>query len=90
MSYVYEKKQKKNYKEKINEEQLDFWNNLNSKTTPTYKTLREKRHFSLHENVSYLNLKRPDRETLNNIFWYQWEYYCRDCPLWQRDLNNIV
>ena len=82
--HMFMKKNKKRIiKKKINEEQLDFWNNLNSKTTPTYKTLREKRHFSLHENVSYLNLKRPDRETLNNIFWYQWEYYCRDCPLWQ-------
>jgi hypothetical protein len=59
-------------------------------TCPNYdviprKLLNENRKITIHnELIGAFDLYRHSisREELYNQLWYKWEYFCKDCPLW--------
>ena len=55
-----------------------------------YKTLKLRRIYGISSNIGCFKLSR-DNVDLNNEFWYHWEYYAYNCPLWKSrfDKYNI-
>ena len=47
-----------------------------------YKTLALRRKYGISSNIGCFKLAR-DSLDLNNEFWYHWEYYAYNCPLWK-------
>ena len=47
-----------------------------------YKTLDLRRKYGISSNIGCFKLAR-DSLDLNNEFWYHWEYYAYNCPLWK-------
>jgi len=47
-----------------------------------YKTLELRRKYGISSNIGCFRLAR-DNVNLNNEFWYHWEYYAYNCPLWK-------
>ena len=47
-----------------------------------YKTLALRRKYGISSNIGCFKLAR-DGLDLNNEFWYHWEYYAYNCPIWK-------
>lgn len=68
-------------KRKIQSETIKFIEMTNDKTTPVYKTLMEKRLYSINPSVGFFENTRPKK--YHEAFWYNWEYFTQGCPLWE-------
>ena len=52
-----------------------------------YKTLKNKRLFGISANIGCFKLER-ERKDLNHCFWYHWEYYAYNSPLWKERFDK--
>ena len=62
-------------------------------TQPIYKTLLNKRKYSISDKLGCFNLARYYSDIpINKILWYHWEYYAYRTPLWKErfDKYNII
>ena len=57
---------------------------------PTYKTLPEKLLYSVSNQIGCFPLARYQMKDsmLNELYWYHWEYYCYNCPLWKKRFDS--
>ena len=75
-----DKVNKRLIKKKINSEDIEFVRKSDIIVEPIRKTLPLKREFSIDVESGFLNNDRPKKYQEN--FWYHWEYYTQNCPLW--------
>jgi len=52
-----------------------------------YKTLKQKRKYSISKNIGCFELERY-KYNLNNMFWYNWEYFAYKSPLWKKRFDK--
>ena len=57
---------------------------------PAYKTLPIKYRFSINNKIGAYPLARFKLTsiTINDIYWYNWEYYAYKCPIWKKRFDN--
>ena len=52
-----------------------------------YKTLENKRIYGISPNIGCFNLQR-ENITINHCFWYHWEYYAYNSPIWKKRFDK--
>lgn len=52
-----------------------------------YKTLKSKRLYGISKNIGCFKLSR-EGEDINHLYWYHWEYYAYQSPLWKARFNK--
>lgn len=57
----------------------------NDRIEPAYKTLPVKLRYSISTDIGCFPLERYriNSKTINDIYWYHWEYYSYKSPLWK-------
>jgi hypothetical protein len=63
---------------------LSKYNNLQ-----IYKTLSYKREYSIPKSISAFYLSRENIDNINHLFWYHWEYYAYNSPLWKERFDKF-
>jgi len=66
---------------------LGKWVDCKNPVSYVYKTLPNKRLYSISSNIGCFKLKRNDVE-LKKMFWYNWEYFAYFSPLWKNRFDK--
>ena len=49
--------------------------------------MKQKRKYSISKNIGCFELERY-KYNLNNMFWYNWEYFAYKSPLWKKRFDK--
>jgi len=75
---------------KLEQESIDFFKETMAPVSPVWKTLAQRRLYPVHTLVGAFPIVRSDAGIeWNQILWYHWEYYARQCPLWKERFKEF-
>ena len=69
---------------KLQDESIEFVEENNKLIEPCWKTLPIRRLFPINTQIGcFQNNRNCDILEWKHMYWYYWEYYTRECPLWK-------
>ena len=68
------------------QDELDNIYKINDKVKLVYKTLKNKRKYSISDTIGCFQNGRPEDYLL--YFWYNWEYFAYNCSLWKKRFDK--
>tara|TARA_B110000967_G_C18868911_1_gene554290 strand:- start:1214 stop:2230 length:1017 start_codon:yes stop_codon:yes gene_type:complete len=76
---------KRRFKIKLRKDLINYHKSLFDKI-PIHKTLNKKRHFGIPKSIGCFDLNRfcYKQQDLREMYFYNWEYYANNCPLWSK------
>jgi hypothetical protein len=80
------KKRKKSIYILQNKRDIAFLTETNKVVSPVYKTLEERMLYPINRYVGIFHASRNriDDKALQELYWYNWELLCFQCPLWAK------
>lgn len=69
---------------------VEFFQGTCNSVTPVWKTLENRMLYPVHKYIGVFHSSRfsVDNTTLKELYWYNWELMCFDCPLWRKRFDE--